>query len=129
MIERDELLEWATVHNAYRYGTPRAPIVAALESGRSVLLEIDLQGARSVRAAMPDAVLIFLLPPSWEELVRRLVGRGTESKAEQERRLETARTELAAQDEFDFRVVNTDVAEAAREVVELMDIRPSPLRG
>ena len=74
-----------------------------------------------MRAAMPDALLVFLLPPSWEELVRRLTGRGTESAEEQARRLDTARVELAAQDEFDVRVVNTDVGEAAREVVELLD--------
>jgi guanylate kinase len=115
-----EMLETATVHNAYRYGTPRAPIDAAIAEGRSVLLEIDLQGARSVRRAMPDAVLVFLLPPTWEELVRRLIGRGTEDAAEQARRLETAKVELAAQDEFDYRVVNADVSQAAREVVDLM---------
>jgi guanylate kinase len=85
-----------------------------------VLLEIDLQGARSVKAQAPDALLVFLLPPTWEELVRRLTGRGTEDPAEQARRLETARIELAAQDEFDYRVVNTEVGAAAREVVELM---------
>ena len=123
MIAEGELLEHATVHNAYRYGTPRRPIEQALAAGRSVLLEIDLQGARQVRAAMPEARLIFLLPPTWEELVRRLVGRGTEDEAERTRRLETAKVELAAQDEFDHRVVNHDVAEAAREVVELMKVR------
>lgn len=127
MIQRGEFLEYATVHNAYRYGTPRAPIDAALADGRSVLLEIDLQGARAVRTAMPEALLVFLLPPTWEELVRRLVGRGTESAADQARRLQTARTELAAQDEFDVRIVNRDVAEAAREVVGLLDV-PSPGR-
>ncbi|HNP16582.1 MAG TPA: guanylate kinase, partial [Terrimesophilobacter sp.] len=111
-----------TVHNAYRYGTPRAPIEAALADGRSVLLEIDIQGARAVKAVMPDAILVFLLPPSWEELVRRLIGRGTEDPAEQSRRLETAKIELAAQDEFDYRVVNTDVSQAAQEVVDLMAI-------
>ena len=119
MIAQNELLEWATVHNSFRYGTPRPPIDEALAAGKRVLLEIDLQGARSVRQAMPNAILVFLLPPSWEELVRRLTGRGTEDTADQARRLATARVELAAQDEFDFRVVNTDVAEAAREVVEL----------
>lgn len=121
MIEAEELLEWAVVHNSFRYGTPRPPIDVALAEGKRVLLEIDLQGARSVRAVMPDALLIFLLPPSWDELVRRLIGRGTESAEEQQRRLETAKVEMAAQDEFDARVVNTDVGEAAREVVELMD--------
>ncbi|MEO6117262.1 MAG: guanylate kinase, partial [Pseudolysinimonas sp.] len=72
MIARGEFLEWATVHNASRYGTPRPPIDAALADGKSVLLEIDLQGARSVRSEMPEALLVFLLPPTWEELVRRL---------------------------------------------------------
>ncbi|MCI0155673.1 guanylate kinase [Leifsonia shinshuensis] len=128
MIAEGELLEHATVHNAYRYGTPRAPIEDALEQGRSVLLEIDLQGARQVRESMPEARLIFLLPPTWEELVRRLIGRGTEDSAEQQRRLETAKVELAAQDEFDYRVVNHTVAEAAREVVDLMNVRAAPSR-
>jgi guanylate kinase len=117
-----QMLETATVHNAFRYGTPRAPIDEALAAGKSVLLEIDLQGARSVRREMPDAVLVFLLPPTWEELVRRLIGRGTEDSVEQQRRLETAKVELAAQDEFDHRVVNSDVSTAAREVVDLMAI-------
>ncbi len=120
MIERGELLEWATVHNAYRYGTPRRPVEAAIAAGESVLLEIDIQGARAVRRAMPEATLVFLQPPSWDELVRRLVGRGTESPAEQQRRLETASVELAAADEFDHQVVNHDVAEAAQKVVDLM---------
>lgn len=122
MVARGDLLEWAVVHTAARYGTPRPPVEAALASGRSVLLEIDLQGARQVRASMPDAVLVFLLPPSWEELVRRLVGRGTESPEEQARRLETARVELAAQDEFDELVVNDDVRRAAQEVVDLLAV-------
>jgi guanylate kinase len=119
MIRDRELLEWATVHNSYRYGTPRPPIDRALDAGEKVMLEIDLQGARQVRDAMPEAVLVFLLPPTWEELVRRLIGRGTESAEEQARRLETAKIELAAQDEFDVRIVNSDVGTAAREVVDL----------
>lgn len=123
LIENDELLEHATVHNASRYGTPRGPIDEALSRGDSVLLEIDIQGARQVRAAMPEATLVFLLPPSWDELVRRLVGRGTEDAEERERRLETARHELAAQDEFDYRVVNGTVADAASEVVDLIKTR------
>lgn len=120
-IAAGEMLEWAVVHNSYRYGTPRPPIDAALAAGRRVLLEIDLQGARSVRQVMPHALLVFLLPPTWDELVRRLIGRGTEQPEEQRRRLETARVELAAQDEFDAKVVNREVGQAAREVVELMD--------
>jgi guanylate kinase len=126
MIRDHELLEWAVVHNSYRYGTPRPPVEAALADGKRVLLEIDLQGARNVRKAMPEAVLVFLLPPTWDELVRRLIGRGTEEPAEQQRRLETARIELAAQDEFDVKVVNTDVSEAAKHVVELMTVPSSP---
>jgi guanylate kinase len=123
MIADHELLEWAVVHNSYRYGTPRPPIDAALAAGREVLLEIDLQGARNVRAALPNAILVFLLPPSWDELVRRLSSRATEDPVEQARRLETAKVELAAQDEFDYRVLNTDAPVAAREVVELMSAR------
>jgi guanylate kinase len=119
LIADDELLEYAVVHNRSRYGTPRAPIDAALAEGKTVLLEIDLQGARQVRRAEPSATLIFLLPPSWDELVHRLVGRGTEDAEERARRLRTAKVELAAQNEFDHLVVNEDVATAAREVVEL----------
>jgi guanylate kinase len=120
LIQADALLEHATVHNKYRYGTPREPIERALSAGDTVLLEIDLQGARQVLEAEPSATLVFLLPPSWDELVQRLVGRGTEDAEERARRLRTARTELAAQNEFDYRVVNEDVASAAREVVELV---------
>jgi guanylate kinase len=119
LVAADELLEYAVVHNRSRYGTPRAPIDAALAAGRTVLLEIDLQGARQVRRAEPSATLIFLLPPTWDELVQRLVGRGTEGPEERARRLRTAKVELAAQNEFDHLVVNEDVAAAAAEVVEL----------
>lgn len=128
MIDRGELLEWAVVHNAARYGTPRPPVESALQDGRSVLLEIDLQGARQVRRSMPDAVLVFLQPPSWEELVRRLTSRGTEGPEEQARRLQTARKELAAQDEFDELVVNDTVPRAAQEVVDLLAV-PEGGRG
>lgn len=119
MVAAGELLEWAVVHNQNRYGTPREPIERVLAAGGTVLLEIDLQGARQVRAADPSATLVFLLPPSWDELVQRLVGRGTEDAEERARRLRTARVELAAQNEFDYRVVNEDVASAAAEVVAL----------
>lgn len=119
LIDEGELLEYAVVHNRSRYGTPRAPIDAALAAGKTVLLEIDLQGARQVRQAEPSATLIFLLPPSWDELVHRLVGRGTEDAEERARRLRTAKVELAAQNEFDHLIVNDNVAAAADEVVEL----------
>nr|WP_298749712.1 guanylate kinase [uncultured Serinicoccus sp.] len=115
-----QLLESATVHGRARYGTPRGPVDQALSQGRPALLEIDLQGARQVREAMPEALFVFLAPPSWEELVQRLVGRGTETEAERTARLSTARTELAAAQEFDVTIVNDDVARAAEELVSLM---------
>ena len=120
MLAHDELLEWATVHNKYRYGTPRGPVLEAADRGDRMLLEIDLQGARQVRASMPDARLVFLAPPSWEELVNRLVGRGTEGEEERTRRLETAKVELAAADEFDEIIVNDEVPLAAARLVELI---------
>jgi len=115
-----EFLEWAVVHGRAKYGTPRAPVVEALAAGRKALLEIDLQGARQVRRQMPEALFAFLAPPSWEELVRRLVGRGTEPEQEREVRLSTAREELAAQKEFDVTIVNDNVQRASKELVSLM---------
>jgi len=115
-----EFLEWATVHGTNLYGTPRWPVDEVLAEGRPALLEIDLQGARQVRESMPEALFVFLAPPSWDELVRRLVGRGTEDEAERARRLATARAEIAAQAEFDVTVVNDDVRRAAEELVSLM---------
>ncbi|PFG19648.1 guanylate kinase [Serinibacter salmoneus] len=115
-----DLLEWAVVHGRHRYGTPRSPVAERLAAGTPTLLEIDLQGARQVRRTMPDARFVFLAPPSWEELVHRLVGRGTEDAEERERRLATARVELAAEPEFDHVIVNDDVARAAEELAHLM---------
>ncbi len=120
LVEQDALLEWAVVHGAARYGTPRAPVEKMLASGRAALLEIDLQGARQVRERMPEALFVFLAPPSWEELVRRLVGRGTESEEERERRLASARLEMAAEPEFDATIVNREIHAAAEELVTLM---------
>ncbi len=129
MIADDQLLEWAVVHRAARYGTPRGPVERALEAGRPAMLEIDLQGARQVRESMPEALFVFLKPPSWDELVRRLVGRGTETEAERTRRLETARLELAAESEFDVTIVNHEVHAAAAELVALMvlDLEQPPI--
>jgi guanylate kinase len=120
LIANSALLEWAVVHGVQRYGTLRAPVMQALAAGRPALLEIDLQGARQVKASLPDARFVFLAPPSWQELVRRLVGRGTESAAQRERRLETARAELAAQDEFDDVVVNHEIDQAVEDLVALV---------
>jgi guanylate kinase len=120
LIAEGALLEWATVHGVYRYGTPGGPVQQALDEGRPALLEIDLQGARQVKANCPEARFVFLTPPSWEELVRRLVGRGTESVVQQQRRLETARAELAAQTEFDYVVVNREIGQAVEDLVTLV---------
>ncbi|MFF2962685.1 guanylate kinase [Streptomyces sp. NPDC057963] len=119
LIANGELLEWAEFAGN-RYGTPRRAVLDRLEAGEPVLLEIDLQGARLVRQSMPDARLVFLAPPSWEELVRRLTGRGTESAEVIERRLAAARIELAAESEFDATLVNTSVEDVARELLALM---------
>jgi guanylate kinase len=122
MAERGELLEWAVVHGQNRYGTPRRAVEERLAAGEPALLEIDLQGARQVRSTMPGARFVFLAPPSFEELERRLVGRGTEGPEERERRLATARVELAAEPEFDHVIVNDDVRRATDELVQVMGL-------
>ncbi|MEU6503699.1 guanylate kinase [Streptomyces californicus] len=119
LIANGELLEWAEFAGN-RYGTPRRAVLDRLEVGEPVLLEIDLQGARLVRQSMADARLVFLAPPSWEELVRRLTGRGTEAPEVIERRLAAAKVELAAEEEFDTTLVNTSVEDVARELLALM---------
>ena len=129
MIDDGALLEWASIHGQQRSGTPRAPVEEVLAAGRPAMLEIDLQGARQVRRTMPEALFVFLAPPSWEELERRLLGRGTEDAAERERRLATARVELAAEKEFDVTVVNREVRQAADDLVALMGLRPSDDQG
>ncbi|MER7785775.1 guanylate kinase [Streptomyces albidoflavus] len=121
LIANGELLEWAEFAGN-RYGTPRRAVLDRLEAGEPVLLEIDLQGARQVKESMADAQLVFLAPPSWEELVRRLTGRGTESAEVIERRLAAARIELAAEAEFDTTLVNTSVEAVAVELLALMEI-------
>ncbi|GGS35699.1 guanylate kinase [Streptomyces griseoviridis] len=121
LIANGELLEWAEFAGN-RYGTPRAAVLERLDAGEPVLLEIDLQGARQVRASMPEAQLVFLAPPTWEELVRRLTGRGTEAPEVIERRLGAAKVELAAEPEFDSTLVNTSVEDVARELLALMDV-------
>jgi guanylate kinase len=120
MIANNELLEYAVVHQKNKYGTPREPVEKALESDNQIILEIDIQGAKQVKASMPDANLIFIAPPSLEELKKRLVGRGTETPEEIAIRLETAEVELASQRSFDHVVINTDVAQCAQEVLDLM---------
>ncbi|MGI8698446.1 MAG: guanylate kinase [Mycobacteriales bacterium] len=121
MAAAGELLEHAE-YAGNRYGTPRAPVLERLAAGVPALLEIELQGARQVRSALPDARLVFLAPPSWEELVRRLTDRHTESSDGVARRLARARAELAAEREFDEVVVNDTVESAADRLVALMSI-------
>ena len=120
MIARGQLLEWAEFAG-HLYGTPVEPVEEALAAGTDVLLEIELQGARQVRDSAPGAIRVFLAPPSWEVLVDRLQGRRTESAEVIERRLATARVELAAEGEFDHTVVNASVEEAARDILALLD--------
>jgi guanylate kinase len=120
LVASEALLEWARFAGN-RYGTPRVPLNEKLEAGVSCLLEIDVAGARQVRRAAPDARLVFLAPPSWDELVRRLTGRGTEAPEVLARRLEAARAELEAADEFDVTLVNTSVKDVCRQLVALME--------
>ena len=124
LVRDGELLEWAEFAGN-RYGTPRQAVRERLAAGVPVLLEIDLQGARQVRERMPEARLVFLAPPSWDELVRRLTGRGTEAQDVIDRRLDAARVELAAEGEFDVTLVNTSVQEVAERLVALMGISES----
>ena len=120
MIAGGELLEWATVHGTHRYGTPRRPVDERLADGVPCILEIDLQGARQVRETMPQARFVFVVPPSWEELVRRLEERGTESPEQKERRLATAREELDAIGEFDDVIVNDNLDDAVNHLQRLV---------
>lgn len=123
LVAQGEFLEHAKVHGKHHYGTLRRPVEERLRQGTHVLLEIDLQGARQVRRAMPEARLVFLAPPSWEELVKRLIGRGTEDEAERQRRLATAKIEMAAEKEFDHTIVNDDVQRATDELVEIISAK------
>jgi guanylate kinase len=115
-----QMLEWATVHGKHSYGTPRGPVEQGLAEGSNVILEIDVQGAFQVRQSFPEALLVFVKPPSFEELRARLDKRGTESEEDKRIRLETAKTELDLASQFDFSVVNDEVARCAQEVVDLV---------
>jgi guanylate kinase len=119
MVAAGEFLEHAT-YAGNRYGTPRGPVEERLREGVPTLLEVDLQGARQVRRAMPEAFLVFLAPPSFDELARRLIGRGTEDDERVRRRLDISRIEMASEDEFDVTVVNDTIEAAAERVVALI---------
>ncbi|CAB4537999.1 MAG: guanylate kinase [Actinobacteria bacterium] len=118
MAQSDALLEWAE-YAGNPYGTPRQPVQERLSAGQSVILEIDIAGARQVKANLPEAVLVFLAPPDVAELERRLRGRGTETEESVQRRLAIAQTELAAEPECDLVIVNDDVQVAAAQLIEL----------
>lgn len=134
MRREGELLETAVVHGTDHYGTPRKPVEQALAEGRDIVLEIDYQGARSVRAAAPEAVLVFVAPPSIEALKGRLSGRNTESPDQAARRLRTARTEIANLGLFQYIIVNDRLAEAidaleAIYLAERLRLRCAPWRS
>jgi len=121
LIDAGALLEWAEIHGGlHRSGTPAEPVREATAAGRPVLIEVDLAGARAVKRAMPEAVSVFLAPPSWDALESRLTGRGTETPEVMARRLATARTELAAAGDFDRVVVNSELESACSELVSLL---------
>lgn len=121
LIDSGAMLEWADIHGGlHRSGTPADPVIAAAAAGRPVLIEVDLAGARAVKAALPEALTVFLAPPSWDELEQRLIGRGTETPEVIARRLATAEAELAAQGEFDTVVVNNQLESACAELVSLL---------
>jgi guanylate kinase len=124
LVDAGELLEHAE-YAGHHYGTPRGPVETVLAEGVPALLEIDLQGARQVRERLPDSLFVFLAPPSFEELARRLTGRGTEDPERVRHRLDLARIELAAEDEFDVVVVNDAIESAAERVVALLVDPPS----
>jgi len=119
LVAEGGLLEWAQYTGTF-YGTPREPVLAALAAGKTVLLEIDLAGARQVRASYPDALQVFIAPPSWPELERRLRDRGTDSDDQVVARLEKARAEVAAEGEFDKVIVNDDLTRAVADLVEYL---------
>ena len=121
LVADDGLLEWAVVHRAARYGTPRAPVEEQLGAGRPALLEIDLQGARQVRERMPEALMVFLAPAEPGRAGAPTASAGApRTPRRRARRLETAREEMAAEDEFDVTIVNTDVATACAALVDLV---------
>jgi guanylate kinase len=127
MIEAGELIEWAEVHGSY-YGTPLANVRQARERGEYLALDIDVQGARQIRAAVPEAVHVFILPPSGQALVERLVGRGSEDEARVQKRLRNALAEIATAAEFDHVVVNDDLDAAVEDVNAVLEGRPGAMR-
>ena len=119
MIERDELVEWVEYCGNY-YGTPKKYVEESLEQGFDVVLEIEVMGAVNIREKYPDSVLIFILPPSLEELARRIKGRGTEDEETIKKRIETAKMEITYIDRYDYIVVNSDIEAAVKDICCIM---------
>ena len=118
-IDEDRLLEWAE-YSGNLYGTPKQSVEELLEKGRSVILRIELQGARQIKERRPDALMVFVRAPSLEETRRRLESRATESSASVESRMATAIKEIAARDEFDYEVINGEYEQARKDMVEIL---------
>lgn len=120
-VNEGRMLEWAEIHRGLQLsGTPAEPVHRALDAGHPVLIEVDLEGVRQIRQTIPEGRTVFLAPPSWEELEKRLRGRGTEPNEVVARRLETARTEMDARAEFDEVVVNDELEAAVEKLVSLL---------
>jgi guanylate kinase len=119
MIERDELVEWVEYCGNY-YGTPKKYVEESLEQGFDIVLEIEVKGAVNIREKYPDSVLIFILPPSVEELARRIKGRGTEDEETIKKRIETAKMEITYIDRYDYIVVNSDIEAAVKDICSIM---------
>lgn len=120
MLKNDELLEYNVYIGNY-YGTPKAPVVAAIEKGEDMLIEVDVNGAKSIREKLPEAVSIFIMPPSYKELKRRLSGRGTESDEVIEKRMHESLSEIARATEFDYIVVNDNIDKAVDDIIEIIE--------
>lgn len=116
MIEKGELLEYNSYIGNY-YGTPKAPVIAAAEAGRDIIIEVDVNGAAQIKSKLPEAIGIFIMPPSFEELKRRLSGRGTETEELIEKRMNSALSEIERAAEYDYIVVNDDIKTAVDDII------------
>lgn len=125
LILENGLLEWAEIHGKTRYGTPKAEVESALNKGKTVLLEIDVQGALQVKERYPKAQLVFIKPPSFSVLLERITLRGTESQAQIARRMETAKWEMTQMDKFDYQIENDVLEETIESLVDLFGLQVS----
>ncbi len=119
MLEHDELLEYNEYIGNY-YGTPKAPVITAIENGEDILIEVDVNGAKEICEKLPEAITVFIMPPSYAELKRRLSGRGTETQELIDKRMKEALNEIARASEFDYIVVNDDIQTAVDDIIEVI---------